>query len=351
MRFIKYFYGDAPSTEECFFLNTPSADNILESVAAGKEPDDTDGVGKLVRIGVIENNGGKLRFCCPIFTREDAACLKRLTVESAARIADKLIANRSGFVRAVAECGTDFSPETHIYLLLCGAVFDGRFFSRLAAAGALAESRPHDDGSDYIPIIYEDDPALSRMSAEILCSYNRLVCTSGTFSSFGDADGVRRDMYRWYRSLLRGDADKMPDLRGLSMPDFRDSLADEYINAVSAGRADPWYTEVFENMGYMRGGVPCVPVYQSGLRESVVASLDALAAETVFSDMITALEKVSSSPELTAVHHGVPAPEIANEVYHLLFGQINEHLVRAGIAASPPYCPGEGRYLRSFEIN
>ena len=41
--------------------------------------------------------------------------------------------------------------------------------------------------------------------------------------------------------------------------------------------------------------------------------------------------------------------DIANEIYHLIFGETNEILVRSGLVSTPPYYPGEGRYFRSFE--
>ena len=45
----------------------------------------------------------------------------------------------------------------------------------------------------------------------------------------------------------------------------------------------------------------------------------------------------------------VPAGETANELYHILFGGINEELVRRGLTAAPPDRPGEGRYLQCIK--
>lgn len=41
--------------------------------------------------------------------------------------------------------------------------------------------------------------------------------------------------------------------------------------------------------------------------------------------------------------------EVANEIYHSIFGEVNEALVRSGLVAEPEAISGEGRYFRSFE--
>lgn len=53
---------------------------------------------------------------------------------------------------------------------------------------------------------------------------------------------------------------------------------------------------------------------------------------------------------ITAVSHGVPFAEIANELYHILFGSVNEELTVRGIVPSPLFRQGEGRYLKCIEI-
>jgi hypothetical protein len=47
----------------------------------------------------------------------------------------------------------------------------------------------------------------------------------------------------------------------------------------------------------------------------------------------------------------VDIKEIANEIWHQIFGATNEYLVKEGFVSSPPYTDGEGRYLRSFVVN
>lgn len=42
--------------------------------------------------------------------------------------------------------------------------------------------------------------------------------------------------------------------------------------------------------------------------------------------------------------------EVANEVYHMIFGMLNEELVSRGFVQMPDFHVGEGRYLKSIEL-
>jgi len=357
MKFHKFFFGDLPAADSTApdprkILNNERTDLILSAIAKGTPFTADDALVKgLIDIGIIRNNDGKWHFACPVFLKADEITLRRLTSEHAAAIADKLLTRKADFFTIVSHIKDAFPPERHIYHLLCAAVFDGRFFDRLAESGTLTVSKPQKYVQDYLPVIYEDDPALNSFSAEILCSYNRLTAKAGNFISFGDAAGDRRDFFRWYQRITRGNEFVTPYKMEIPLPEFREELARQFIRAIEGHNIRPEYAELFETFGYLQNGNPAVPVYNAELMRETVAALDGFTAELILTDMKSALEAVASAPELTAIRHGVPVPDVANEVYHLLFGQINEYLVRGGIAAAPEYRPGEGRYFKCFEIN
>ena len=54
--------------------------------------------------------------------------------------------------------------------------------------------------------------------------------------------------------------------------------------------------------------------------------------------------------EITAARHGVDHLEIANELYHIVFGAINEELAARGIVAVSQLIPGEGRRYKCIEL-
>ena len=353
MKFSKYFFGDLPEPSEGTqgirkILNSPETDLVLTTVAKGNHIESNSLTSALADTGVLRyTENGNFRFACPLFLESDLKTLKELTSTHAEVIANKLLNYKNDYRKAVKALDSNFSPETHLYHMLCAAVFDGCFFDRLAAAGIVTVSKPQPNGGDYLPVIYQDSPGITAFSASLLCSYNRLTAPAGTFSSFGDADGTRNDMYRWYVHLLQSNNTTY----GILPAELRIKLAESFANAVKGIKPTQEYREIFNRLGYMNGDGPSVPVYTSSEKAETVRKLDELAAELVLRDMINALNNVASAPELTSAIHGVPTPDIANEVYHLLFGQINEYLIRGGMVASPEYRPGEGRYLGCFEIN
>lgn len=42
--------------------------------------------------------------------------------------------------------------------------------------------------------------------------------------------------------------------------------------------------------------------------------------------------------------------QIANEIYHIIFGTVNELLIREGIVCTPDEFESEGRYCKAFTI-
>ncbi len=58
-----------------------------------------------------------------------------------------------------------------------------------------------------------------------------------------------------------------------------------------------------------------------------------------------------SAPDLTGVIHKVDIKEIANELWHQIFGLANEYLVKKSFVHKPEYISGEGRYLRSLYVD
>ena len=51
---------------------------------------------------------------------------------------------------------------------------------------------------------------------------------------------------------------------------------------------------------------------------------------------------------LKSVVHGVAYSEIGNELWHQVFGNINEYLVNHGLFSNPELIEGQGRYLRAL---
>ena len=100
--------------------------------------------------------------------------------------------------------------------------------------------------------------------------------------------------------------------------------------------------------GYVENGNICVPVF-SPEDMPAIEHLASLAEAYLDAEVERTLLEALDNLNVTAVLHGVPPKEIANELYHVLFGGINEEAVKRGLVAAPPDKPGEGRYLKCIE--
>ncbi len=308
-------------------------------------------IGRMVEGGVLRREGATLTFDCPVFLREDAAALRRETASKAARLADMLDIPR--IRRCCEKVKNGFPVEINLYHLLCCDVFDGLFFDYLRDKGALATSRRHPSGLDYLNVIYEKCGELEGLSQVLLCSCNSLRNEECSLQSFGDANGSRLDFYRFFRMMeKRSVPGELADVEtALREGGFmnKDALLREMLSLIRTGRCDEGAARLFERFGYARGGELRVPVYMPGDLKAA-EELEAIMEETLGDDMAKALKELAGTLDITAARHGVDRSEIANELYHILFGSINEELILRGIAAGPRNIPGEGRYFKCVEV-
>lgn len=311
-------------------------------------------VQKLVDGGVLRKSGNRLFFDSPIFLREDAAVLHTQISSRASSLADLLERKSPEIRRCCAEITNGFPVELNLYHILCGMVFDGCFFDYLYSKGALATSRQHPSGLDYLSVIYEKCGELQSFSDGLLCSYNRFVNAKCSLQSFGDANGNRHDFYRFFRLMEQERLpEKYRDVEVLLMNSFggadKDILLDEVVSLIQTGWCTPAAMALLEEFGYAQNGRICVPVFTSEY-QSVIAEIEGIVEKSIGAAVVSTLLDLAGSLDITAVKHGVDKLEIANELYHIVFGSINEELVSRGIVAVPQRISGEGRYFKCIEL-
>lgn len=310
-------------------------------------------VRKLIDGGVLRPSGNALAFDCPIFLREDAAVLHTEIASKASALVD-MLQNRMPAIRDC--CGkieNGFPVELNLYHILCGMVFDGAFLEYLSSMGALAASRQHPSGLNYLSVIYEKCVELQTFSDGLLCSYNRFVNAKCSLQSFGDAQGDRFDLYRFFRRMEQETLpDNFKEAEALVVDcggANKDLLLNEVVSLVQTGHCAPAAMALLKLFGYVRNGTICVPVYTPE-HQKCIAEIERIVEKLLGKAMSHTLMELAGSMDITAVKHGVDRLEIANELYHIVFGSINEELVARGIVAAPKYIPGEGRYFKCIEL-
>ena len=346
-------------------LALPGVDELLQRVASAPvgsvclsqlSPAAAHAARQLCRTGVLRSEEERLYFDCPIILARDKQPLQALTAPYAQSLAELLAKHRKQLVDTVSCMGDAFPPQRHLYHMLCGGVLDGSMFSHLEEHGLVSTGKALATGADCLTILYEDIPELNCFSDGLLCSFNRLQTAHCTFVSFGDSLGMRRDMYRWFMCRSTGSSaltdTPLDELLSAYPLDELRAQAGQHWQELMQGAALPeLWQRIFESFGYLRNGAPCVPVYTAQQAESMQSQLDALTAPLLMPAMEEMLHALSTCSGLTAIAHGVKPADLANEVYHILFGQINEALVATGLVAEPPLIPGEGRYLRCVELS
>lgn len=311
-------------------------------------------INNLIHIGLLRVEHDMLLLDSTVIVHEDIQSIERCLKAEISHLTDKLCEKKSELYACVRSVGNGFDEKTNLYHLLCGAVFDGSFFNYLSKQHILATSRLHPAGIDYIITIYEKCPGLDSFSNHLLCSYNRFSDGSRTLQSFGDANGNRIDFYRFYRQKMLGAVP--PELKYIEK--MWDAFATDndkvhILNALQAfdqtGSCDENCMRLFEAFGYIVDGKYAVPVFRKSAN-SVVEELTKIVVACVGMDIRKLLNDSPIMSQLYCCQHGVSKKEAANEVYHILFGMLNEELVSRGIVKSPNHVDGEGRYLKSIEL-
>ena len=105
---------------------------------------------------------------------------------------------------------------------------------------------------------------------------------------------------------------------------------------------------IYEYFDYCQNGKIIVPIYNS-YSYDVANKLYEFVLGIIHEHITDALIAIQNESRLLAIAHEVKVKDIANEIYHLIFGEVNELLIESGLILSPPYVQGEGRYFKSFE--
>ena len=350
-RFSFYLFEDFdPDREAGNSLNprrvlTEALNGALDAVAAGCSWEALCGrwgeeaVERAVACGVLRKEGRAARFDAPVFLEEDAARLTAVCQREAEELTNRLSVGWKALVRLADSLENGFDASVNLYHLVCGVVLDGALFDALCEAGVVATSRPHPSGLSYIAVAYERCEALDGLSRRLLCSWNRAIGETCVLQSFGDADGDRFDPYRWYRMKESGRIDG-------DMPE-KEKLTREARRLIETGSCAEDCLRALTVFGYAKDGRMAVPVYGPG-DAAVMDEVARIVREVILEEVAALLRQ--GVREITPERHGVNRAETANELYHLLFGHINEALVRRGMVATPQKRPGEGRYLQSVQL-
>ena len=331
-------------------------------------------ISSLLLIGAIEKKEDKFKICFPVFLKDDVSCMEKALNGVCSDITNKITNLKYKLLPIVSKfkCSQLFSIERVLYHIICDSVFDGTAFDFFEEKKLFCTSKKQSGNRDYLIVGYEDCKEVEISSNKLLCSSNNYRCNGVIFNSFGDSDGLRKDMYRFSRIFVENPK-KIPLL--ININNLPQDILSENINNIVT-RCAKLSKEVlnsnlcWDSLNEDDYVTACLLHELGYINSNEKSRLISLEVPVIFSDEMQLISKISDiilneiyeivkscfdnfssyNDKLTSIKHGVDIKELGNELWHQIFGFTNEMLVKCEFVQKPIYYKNEGRYLRSMVI-
>lgn len=389
-RITLYYYGDVGA----FDLNSPSyvsnqlyCSEILYAIAANNPyslnvnelsnhlevgVDDLIRVlDDLLRIKMISEINGyyKLEFTC--FLDSDIALIQRDLLGPAKSLASRIKTEVEVLKPLLSKLKNfeSHSIERWLYHIICDSIFDGSAFDYLERKNLFRTHKPQMDQRNYIAYGFQDSLEMDQLSRKLLCSSNNFSVDGFTFNSFGDSDGSRIDFFRInkqtvstsfnefanprVREIYRAFTEKHNREIGLKCAHLlKRMIKEQPLTTADFDTTEGLYLNYLCALGYAEitdSQVKCVvPVFDSEDAELILRISDWI-MDLIYPEVLSCLNTfIVQRPTLTPLVHSIEVSEILIELWHQLFGQINEALIHLQVVSNPVYADGEGRFFKSF---
>lgn len=347
MKDIDIFYfndlGEYDEYNPSFFLDRDNASKLIYYIAQSPYNESVESLNEklegnykeildgLVNINALSIKDNKYKVNFPVFFEEDV----------------KLIINEikpylNTIMDSIKSVLNEFNyNKKELYHILCNNTFDNYSLKYLMDKWLIREYKKNPGNRNYIIIGYEKSDFVNDYSNNLLCSNNRFKCNYIIFNSFGDTDGSRKDFYRYFRLKQQGkNLFKEIDSYMSSINNDQEILRNNLINTIN-GKGDKDTIKLLNDLEYMNGNEICVPILiNDGYKYLGLKVMDSIL------DIIKIIFEKVRLLDITPNRNEVSKLDTLNEVWHIVFGLINEEFVKDGIVEAPEYKEGEGRYLK-----
>ncbi len=325
---------------------------------------------ELKRINAITERNHTYKINFPVFLENDLYHIKDYLQNVAPIIGKKIISIKDLLEKEIRKfsCFKNFPNERIMYHIVGDSIFDGYAFSYFSERNLLTQSKKQPGNKDYIIIGYENKPSLSLHSRKLLCSSNNYYHHNITFNSFGDGDGNRKDMFRFLRMFQKcishfSPYNELNTLYNDIITEYNDNFFDICYNIFMKAQKDIIVVDSLNKMEKKVLALLCemrylevenkminivVPIFYTS-EAKLIRTIGENVLSTIFEDVKRAfleLERIN----LTSNKHHVERRDIANEMWHQIFGFTNDYLISGGFIQAPDSYEGEGKYLKSITI-
>ncbi|MCK5132231.1 MAG: hypothetical protein KAR40_08795 [Candidatus Sabulitectum sp.] len=192
-----------------------------------------------------------------------------------------------------------------------------------------------------------------------------------SFVSFGDANGNRQDLFRFIKQvnpcLNEVTANRNLNLSYIHILEKQNRnltqlCADVVKKVIGCGKSISSFSDeekdalkFLEQLRYVEsdesGAVRItVPLFDAAA-DAVIGEISSYLMEIIKNEVADEFSNLKGRMRgSTSVLHGIDEKEIANELWHQVFGNINEYLVREGLFPVPEHRIDEGRYFQALYV-
>ncbi|EGT3616239.1 hypothetical protein FHH43_08345 [Clostridium perfringens] len=325
-------------------------------------------------VNFIESKDNRYKINFPVFLEEDLKELDNYLCNIGNQIGDIIIENKAIIYNKIENLSSfsNFSKERLLYHIICDNIFDGTAIDFFGDKDIFCTSKNQPDNRDYLVIGYEEGEEIESYSNKLLCSSNNFSSKSFNFNSFGDSNGNRKDMYRFFRQsqqklenitsfkevnlayikIIENKNREIAEDCGnliLKVLNFKVKYLD--LNKKEKDLADFLIKINYLSLDEVNEILKCdVPIFTKEDRIIIEEISSLVLNETLELIRNFFIDFEKGNKNLMALKHKVDIKEVANELWHQIFGLTNEYLVKNDFVEKPMDIKGEGRYLRSLSF-
>ena len=347
-----------------------SASDLSSKLTVSQE-DILLGLAGIEKLGMVTKHNEKYAVTFPVILEKDLPILNRLSNSIAESLARKLVSHRREIEEYTSglSCAGKFALPRVLYHVIGCDFFDGSAMVELGHRNLIRTSKKQYDSRDYILFGYEESDVVSETNDRLLCSRNRAGHGTIEFVSFGDCNGNRIDLFRFIKQATTklGNVSTSEELNCSYLPLYEKhvknllaacsnlvcKILSSPLSLSSLNLEESAITDFLIKLNYI-GVIEqdlleiTVPVFQ-GLDHGIISDLSDYLMKLLENDITEGLTRIGENASgLSAVRHGIDEKEIANDLWHHVFGKVNKLLIGEGMMANPEFLAGEGRYLQAI---
>ncbi|MBS4538851.1 hypothetical protein GOQ27_10270 [Clostridium sp. D2Q-11] len=264
-----------------------------------------------------------------------------------------------------------FSENRLLYHIIGDYIFDGTAIDYFGSNETFKISKKQPGGRDYILIGFEESEKVFNFSDNLLCSSNNYKVKNIRFNSFGDGNGNRKDLYRFFRQVYANlksvTGNERLNLSYIKLLEQQNQVLaedcsilikrllneDVHVNELSEIEKKRFY--FLKELGYLKEDNKSeiyfnVPVFYNN-DINILKEISKYILFIIEDEVYSIFKELNNDfKDLSAIKHEVDIKEVANELWHQVFGNINEYLVGRGFFEKPNYIDGQGRFFQSIYI-